>query len=286
MQNKRRNSQAWQRFRKNKRARFAIVFLAIEVIACFLFPLFLDSLNPNKSDPEIITWSEPSAQHILGTDKIGRDLFARLLYGGRVSLTVGILSTCISVALGVPLGLIAGYYRGIPEAVIMRVADVFMSFPSMILILVLVAVIGPSIVTLILVIGVMGWTGIAKLIYGNVLSIRQKEYIESSKCIGRNTAAILFKEILPNAMGPVWVTLSFRVGGAILQESGLSFLGVGVQTPQASWGNLINAAQDLPTLMLRPWAWVPAGVLIVLTTLSFNFLGEGVRDALDPKMKL
>ena len=286
MLSKIRKSQAWRRFKKNKRARFAVIFLSIEIIACFILPLFLESLNPNKSDPVLITWSAPSVQHLLGTDKIGRDLLARLLYGGRVSLTVGLISPMISLAIGIPLGLIAGYYRGIPEAIIMRIADVFMSFPSMILILILVAMIGPSMTTLILVIGVMGWTGIAKLIYGNVLSIRQKEYIESSKCIGRNTAEILFKEILPNSMGPVWVTLSFRVGGAILQESGLSFLGVGVQAPQASWGNLINAAQDLPTLMLRPWAWVPAGVLIILTTLSFNFLGEGIRDALDPKMKI
>lgn len=285
MWKKLKKSQAWRRFLKNKRANFALLFLLLEVIVCFVVPT-VANLNPFVSDTSVPFQSAPSAAHWLGTDSLGRDLFARLLYGGRVSLTVGISAAVISVLIGVPLGLIAGYFRGIPEMIIMRLADIFMAFPSMILILVLVAVVGPSLITLILVIGIMGWTGVAKLIYGNVLSIRQKEYIEASKCIGRGTMAILFREILPNAMGPVWVTLSFRVGGAILQESGLSFLGVGVQTPQASWGNLINAAQELSILMLKPWFWVPAGVLIILTVLSFNFLGEGVRDALDPKMKV
>ena len=281
---KMRKSQAWRRFRKNKRANFALIFLLFEVIVCFVVPVFAN-LDPFTSDTSVPFQSAPSALHWLGTDKVGRDLLARLLYGGRVSLTVGISAAVISVLIGVPLGLIAGYFRGIPEMIVMRLADIFMAFPSMILILVLVAVVGPSLITLILVIGIMGWTGVAKLIYGNVLSIRQKEYIEASKCIGHGTLSILFKEILPNAMGPVWVTLSFRVGGAILQESGLSFLGVGVQTPEASWGNLINAAQELSILMLKPWFWVPAGILIILTVLCFNFLGEGVRDALDPKMK-
>lgn len=277
-------SQAWRRFRKNRRANFALTFLVLEVAVCFIVPLFAN-LDPFTTDNSAPFQSAPSMAHWLGTDKLGRDLFSRLLYGGRVSLIVGTSAAALSVVIGVPMGLIAGYFRGIPEMIVMRLADIFMAFPSMILILVLVAVAGPSLVTLILVIGVMGWTGIAKLIYGNVLSIRQKEYVEASKCIGRGTGEILFKEILPNAMGPVWVTLSFRVGGAILQESGLSFLGVGVQTPQASWGNLINSAQDLSILMLKPWFWFPAGVLIILTVLCFNFLGEGVRDALDPKMK-
>lgn len=281
---KMRKSQAWRRFRKNKRANFALIFLLLEVIVCFIVPVFAN-LDPFTTDSSVPFQSAPSALHWLGTDKVGRDLLARLLYGGRVSLTVGISAAVISVLIGVPMGLIAGYFRGVAEMIVMRLADIFMAFPSMILILVLVAVVGPSLVTLILVIGIMGWTGVAKLIYGNVLSIRQKEYVEASKCIGRGTLSILFREILPNAMGPVWVTLSFRVGGAILQESGLSFLGVGVQTPEASWGNLINAAQELSILMLKPWFWIPAGVLIILTVLCFNFLGEGVRDALDPKMK-
>jgi peptide/nickel transport system permease protein len=221
----------------------------------------------------------------MGTDGAGRNLLARTLYGGRVSLLVGIASTAINVCIGLPLGLLAGYYRGLVELLVMRAADVFMSFPSMILILVLVSVVGPSLVTLIAIMGIMGWTAIARLVYGNVLSVKNKEYVEAGRAAGKNNFSLMFTDILPNAISPVWVILSFRVGNAILAESGLSFLGLGVQAPQASWGNIINAAQSLPNLMLRPWMWIPPGILIILTVIGFNFIGEGVRDALDPKMR-
>lgn len=281
---KKAESQALKSFRKNKRAMFGIVFIIIETLLVLILPEILH-LDPTISDIAAGKYAAPSAAHLLGTDMIGRDLFARLLSGGRVSLFVGLASPVISVAIGLPLGLLAGYYRGAVEAVIMRAADVFMSFPSMILILCLVAVVGPSLTTVIVVIGVMGWTQIAKLVYGNVVSIRKKEYIESAKAAGCSDAYIIFREILPNAISPVWVLLSFRIGGAITTESSLSFLGVGIQPPQASWGNIINAATDLSVLMLRPWVWMPAGILIIMTVVSFNFIGEGVRDALDPKMK-
>lgn len=214
-----------------------------------------------------------------------RDLFARVLYGGRVSLFVGMASTVISVAIGIPLGLIAGYFRGIAESIIMRTADAFMSFPSMVLILVLVAVFGPSILTVTVVIGVLGWTSIAKLIYGNVLSIRECEYVQAAKAVGTRTSKILFSEVLPNAITPVWANISFRIAGAVLTESSLSFLGMGVQTPQASWGNIIYAAQNLLVLTARPWVWLPSGICIILVAVGFNFMGEGIRDALDPKIK-
>ena len=160
-----------------------------------------------------------------------------------------------------------------------------MSFPSMVLILVLVAVFGPSILTVTVVIGVLGWTSIAKLIYGNVLSIREREYIEAARAVGQRTGPILFSEVLPNAIPPVWANLSFRVAGAVLTESSLSFLGMGVQTPQASWGNIIFAAQNLLVLTARPWVWLPPGICIILVVIGFNFIGEGVRDALDPKTR-
>ena len=196
------------------------------------------------------------------------------------------MSTIISVIIGIPLGLIAGYFRGASESVIMRTADAFMSFPSMVLILVLVAVYGPSVLTVTVVIGVLGWTAIAKLIYGNVLSIRESEYIQASKAVGVKTSKILFSEVLPNAIPPVWANISFRIAGAILTESSLSFLGMGVQTPQASWGNIIFAAQNLLVLTARPWVWLPPGICIILVVIGFNFIGEGVRDALDPKTKV
>lgn len=277
-------SQAWDKFRHNKRAMFGVIVVLIVALAVLILPLVMD-LDPFTTDAEAGFNTPPSAQHILGTDDVGRDLFARLLYGGRISLLVGIASTCVSVLIGVPLGLIAGYYRGIWETIIMRAADIFMSFPSMILILVLVAVFGPSIFNVTVVIGVLRWTSIAKLIYGNTLSLREKEYIEAARAMGMKNRKIIFTEILPNAIAPVWVTIAFRVSSGILTESSLSFLGLGVQTPQASWGNIIFAAQNLLVLTARPWVWIPPGICIILVVVGFNFIGEGVRDALDPKMK-
>lgn len=278
------NSQAMKKFVHNKKAMLGLAIVMILVLAVVFIPLFAD-LDPYTTDRVAGFNKPPSDAHILGTDDVGRDLFARLLYGGRISLFVGITSTIISVLIGIPLGLIAGYFRGTAESIIMRTADAFMSFPSMVLILVLVAVFGPSILTVTVVIGVLGWTAIAKLIYGNVLSIREREYIQAARAVGVSTRKILFSEVLPNAIPPVWANISFRVAGAILTESSLSFLGMGVQTPQASWGNIIFAAQNLLVLTARPWVWLPPGICIILVVIGFNFIGEGVRDALDPKTK-
>lgn len=277
-------SQAAKKFLHNKRAMTGLVIVTLLTLSVLLLPLILD-LDPYTTDREAGFNQPPSAAHLFGTDDVGRDLFARVLYGGRTSLFVGITATIISVLIGIPLGLIAGYFRGIAESIIMRTADAFMSFPSMVLILVLVAVFGPSILTVTVVIGVLGWTSIAKLIYGNVLSIREREYIEAARAVGQRTGPILFSEVLPNAIPPVWANLSFRVAGAVLTESSLSFLGMGVQTPQASWGNIIFAAQNLLVLTARPWVWLPPGICIILVVIGFNFIGEGVRDALDPKTR-
>jgi len=277
-------NQAVKKFIHNKKAMFGLFIVLLLVLAVIFIPIFMD-LDPYTTDRAAGFNKGPSDTHLLGTDDVGRDLFARLLYGGRISLFVGITSTIISVLIGIPLGLIAGYFRGAAESIIMRTADAFMSFPSMVLILVLVAVFGPSIFTVTVVIGVLGWTGIAKLIYGNVLSIREREYIQAAKVVGIKTWPILFTEVLPNAIPPVWANISFRVAGAILTESSLSFLGMGVQTPQASWGNIIFAAQNLLVLTARPWVWLPPGICIILVVVGFNFIGEGVRDALDPKTR-
>ena len=278
------SNQAVKKFMHNRKAVLGLIIVCFLVLAVILIPIFM-KLDPYTTDRAVGFNKAPCSGHPLGTDDVGRDLFARLLYGGRISLFVGIMSTIISVLIGIPLGLIAGYFRGIAETVIMRVADAFMSFPTMVLILVLVAVFGPSILTVTVVIGVLGWTAIAKLIYGNVLSIREREYIQATKAIGMSTPKILLSEVLPNAIPPVWANISFRVAGAILTESSLSFLGMGVQTPQASWGNIIFAAQNLLVLTARPWVWFPPGICIILVVVGFNFIGEGVRDALDPKTK-
>lgn len=278
------SNQVVKKFMHNRKAVLGLIIVCFLVLAVILIPIFM-KLDPYTTDRAVGFNKAPCSGHPLGTDDVGRDLFARLLYGGRISLFVGIMSTIISVLIGIPLGLIAGYFRGIAETVIMRVADAFMSFPTMVLILVLVAVFGPSILTVTVVIGVLGWTAIAKLIYGNVLSIREREYIQATKAIGMSTPKILLSEVLPNAIPPVWANISFRVAGAILTESSLSFLGMGVQTPQASWGNIIFAAQNLLVLTARPWVWFPPGICIILVVVGFNFIGEGVRDALDPKTK-
>ena len=278
------SNQAVKKFMHNRKAVLGLIIVCFLVLAVILIPIFM-KLDPYTTDRAVGFNKAPCSGHPLGTDDVGRDLFARLLYGGRISLFVGIMSTIISVLIGIPLGLIAGYFRGIAETVIMRVADAFMSFPTMVLILVLVAVFGPSILTVTVVIGVLGWTAIAKLIYGNVLSIREREYIQATKAIGMSTPKILLSEVLPNAIPPVWANISFRVAGAILTESSLSFLGMGVQTPQASWGNIIFAAQNLLVLTARPWVWFPPGICIILVVVGFTFIGEGVRDALDPKTK-
>lgn len=271
------------KFIKNKLAFVALILLLIEIVAMFILPLILN-LDPDASDFGNFN-KAPSAVHLIGTDDAGRDVLARVIDGGKTSLFVGISSTIISLVIGIPLGLLAGYYRGKWEAIVMRTADVFMSFPSMILVLVLVAIFSPSVITVIGVIGVLGWTAVAKLIYGNVLSVRNKEYVEAAKTIGMSNFKIITKYVLPNSIAPVWVALPFTVSQAIMTEAALSFLGMGVQSPQASWGNIINSAQKYIVLVNRPWQWIPAGVMLIITVILINLIGEGIRDAFDPKTK-
>ncbi len=273
-----------KKFSQHKLAMLGLTIIAVEVLLVILLPMVME-LDPYTSD--VLNFSAaPGPGHILGTDDTGRDLFARLVYGGRVSLMVGLLSAIISLMIGVPLGLVAGYYKGIWETVIMRLADIFMSFPSMILILVLVSVFDPSVWTIIFVIGILGWTDFAKLIYGNVLSVREKEYVESARAVGTKDLPILIKYVIPNAFAPILINFTFRTAQAIIQESSLSFLGMGVQPPEASWGNILYAAQSITVLSTRPWMWVPAGILLVLTVSSINFIGDGMRDALDSRTKI
>lgn len=274
----------FRRFRAHKLAMAGLCVLILEILLVVLLPMVLP-LDPYTSDVAAFG-ADPSVLHPLGTDEIGRDLLARLIYGGRVSLAVGILSTAISVAVGVPLGLAAGYFRGILETVVMRCADIFMSFPSIILILVLVSVVGPSVFTVTLVIGVLGWPQFARLIYGNVLSVREKDYVESARAVGEKSFRTVTKYILPNTFAPILIALTFGTANAIIMESSLSFLGMGVQAPMASWGNILYDAQSIAVLSQRPWLWVPPGVALVITVLSINFFGDGIRDALDTKMKL
>jgi len=272
----------YRSFRKHRMANLALYLLLLEILLVLLIPLFMD-LDPYSIDR--VFDSPPSSVHLLGTDSVGRDIFARLIYGGQISLLVGFASTLLSVAIGLPLGLIAGYYRGMAETIIMRVADVFLSFPSMVLTIVMVAIFGSSIPVLILLIGVLAWPQPCRLIYGRVLSVRKMEFVEAAKAEGRSTAEIIMKYILPNSVAPLWMSIAFMISSAMVTESSLSFLGAGVQPPMASWGNIVHNATNVVVLYMYPWEWLPAGILLIITVICINFVGEGVRDALDPKMK-
>ncbi|MFT4005928.1 MAG: ABC transporter permease [Lacrimispora sp.] len=278
-----RKSEFIRHFRKHKLAVISLVIVILEIIGVIVLPVALN-LDPNSIDGAAFNQA-PGTAHLLGTDEVGRDIFARVISGGGISILIGFLATAVSVAVGLPLGLIAGYYKGKIETLIMRLADIFMSFPAMVLILVFVAVFGSSVPIIILLIGILNWPAVGKLIYSNVLSVRSKEYVEAEYAIGTGDWKILFETILPNSIAPLWATLAFRISNAMITESALSFLGAGVQPPQASWGNIIQAATSLIVLTKRWWIWIPAGLCLVVTIVCINFVGEGIRDALDPKMK-
>lgn len=273
-----------EKFRKHRIAMISLYILIAEILAFLFLPPLL-GLDPYTSHAGAFN-TAPNARFLLGTDGVGRDVFARLIYGGRVSLSVGFFSTVISAALGVPLGLLAGYYDGFPRAVIMRIVDMFMSFPAMVIQLVMVMVLGASASSVMLVLGLLGWTSFTKMTYSKVISIRELEFVEAAKACGATSLRQMVQYILPNALSPLLVRFSFCFASAILAESGLSFLGLGVQPPTATWGNMIYAAQSLSTLVYRPWQWIPPGLLLVVTIFCINFVGDGLRDALDPKMKI
>ena len=280
----RRSYAVWRAFWSDRRAAVAAVFLLVEIALVLFLPLFLGQ-DPNLTDRSAGFWAAPSAQHWLGTDDVGRDLFARLLYGGRTSLLVGFASAALGVVLGVPLGLLAGYKGGAWEYWIMRACDTFQSFPSIILVLAMVSLLGPSVWNIIWVIGGLGWASVARLVYSGTLSTKQTGYVEASRALGATDRAILFRTLLPNVIAPVWAALPLKVVRAILSESSLSFLGVGLRTPQASWGNLTQNAMELVTLTTRPWAWVPPGLCIEGTALALLLVGEGLRKALNPRKR-
>ncbi len=270
-------------FSHHKMAMFGLIVVLIEVILVVVLPLIMD-LDPYEID-KMAFKTAPNDIHILGTDELGRDMLARLIYGGRNSIMIGVSAMIISVLVGLPLGTLAGYYRGRVETFVMRSADIFQSFPAMVLILVVVAVFGSNVAIIIFLIGILRWPSTAKLIYGNVLSVRSKEFIEAERAIGSSDLKIIFKTVMPNSIAPLWVSLAFLTSSAMITESALSFLGAGIQPPEASWGNIIQAATNLAVLTQRWWIWIPAGSLLVITIVCINFVGEGLRDALDPKMK-
>jgi len=226
----------------------------------------------------------PSAGHLLGTDATGRDQWSRLVYAGRVSLSVGLVATSIATAIGVILGGISGYYGKAVDMLIMRITDTVLSFPSLIIIITVVAYVGPSIYNVMLAIGLLGWPGLCRLVRGQFLSLREMDFVHAAEAIGAPSRSIIFRHILPNVVSPVIVSATFSIAYAILTEAGLSFLGLGVQPPTASWGNMLNAARQVDTVEHLVWLWIPPGVMVELSVLSINFLGDGLRDAWDPRL--
>ena len=225
----------------------------------------------------------PSGEHWLGTDEVGRDVFSRLVYGSRVSLSVGLVAVTIYTAIGMVLGAISGYFGGLVDGSLQRLTDTVMCFPPLIIIIAAVSITGPSIWNVMMIIGLLTWTGTCRLVRGQFLSLREREFVEAARAAGVSNLRLIVRHLLPNTLAPVMVSATFGVAATILTEAGLSFLGLGVQPPTPSWGNLINLAQSATILQTMPWLWAPPGFLIAVAVLSINFIGDGLRDALDPR---
>ncbi|MBA2299218.1 MAG: ABC transporter permease [Chloroflexi bacterium] len=266
-----------RRFVRHRMAVIGLVTIAILVVLAIIgdetAALKQSLANANKP---------PSAEHWLGTDRNGRDELARTLVGGRVSLAVGLIATVFSTLIGTVLGAIAGYYRR-ADLVIMRIVDIVMSFPTIILLLIAVSVLGPGILNLMIMIGLITWPIPCRIVRGQFLLLREADFVTAARVVGENDRGIVIKHILPNALAPLLVYASLGVASAVLIEAGLSYLGLGVQPPTPSWGNMLNAARSLSTLERHPWQWIPPAVATVVFVLSVNFVGDGLRDALDPR---
>jgi len=275
---------AWRRFRRHRLAMLSIGFLLLLTLMAVAAPLVAGH-DPLAMDPRQ-SLAPPSLEHPLGTDVTGRDIWARLIYGARVSLAVGVIAVSISLLITLVLGTLAGYYGGLVDMIIMRVTDVMMVFPGLVLIIAVVSVIGPSIFNVMVVLGILGWTGTTRLLRGQILSVRERDYVVAARAVGVPDLRLMTSHVIPNALAPLLVAATFGVAGAILTEAGLSYLGLGVLPPTPSWGSMLNAANSISVLERNWWVWIPPGVIVLLTVMAINFVGDGLRDALDPRTRL
>lgn len=269
----------WKRLKRNP---FALTGGTI-VMLLFLVSILAPLISPHEPNA-INAWevlAPPSLQHWFGTDELGRDVFSRVIHGARISLKVGFVAVGIAVLIGTVVGLVSGFYSGIVDTVLMRLVDIMLCFPAFFLILAVITFLEPSIWYIMLVIGLTGWMGVARLVRAETLSIREMDYIMAARCIGCSDLRIIFRHILPNAMSPILVSATLGVAGAILTESALSFLGIGVQPPTPSWGNILTSGKDY--IEFAWWLSLFPGFSILVTVLAYNLLGEGIRDALDPR---
>jgi len=274
-------SSFWRAFRRNRLALAGGVVVVFLAVLALLAPV-VSPRDPNRPDVKKIL-DGPSRAHLLGTDQLGRDVLSRMLYGARVSLAVGFVSVGIATAIGIVLGSLAGYHGGTTDAMVMRLVDLMLVFPRFFLLLAVLAFLRPSIWTIMAVIGLTGWMSVARLVRAEFLSLKEREFVLWSQSIGASAFRIIWRHILPNAMAPVLVAMTLGIPAAILTESGLSFLGLGVQPPHATWGNILNEGKD--AIEIGWWLSVYPGVAILITVLSYNLLGEGIRDALDPRLR-
>ena len=271
----------WRAFRRNKLALIGGVVVVILVALALLAP-GIAPWDPNRPDVRKIL-DAPSKAHPLGTDQLGRDVLSRMLYGARVSLAVGFVSVGIATMIGIALGAAAGYHGGTIDALVMRLVDLMLVFPRLFLLLAVLAFLRPSIWTIMAVIGLTGWMSVARLVRAEFLSLKEREFVLWSQSIGASSFRTIWRHILPNAIGPVLVAMTLGIPAAILTESGLSFLGLGVQPPHATWGNILNEGKD--AIEIGWWLSAYPGLAILVTVLSYNLLGEGIRDALDPRLR-
>lgn len=276
---------AVQRFFRHKLAVVGLVILVVISLMTIFYPMIANQNIAFDVDYSVIN-HKPMKGHICGTDALGRDVFMRLVLGGRVSLTVGLVAAVFSTAIGIVIGGIAGFFGGKVDNLLMRFTDTMMCFPFMVICMVLVSILGPGIENTIMAIALLKWTNCARITRGEILYIREKQFIEADKALGIRKFKTLFAHIIPNAISPIIVNATFSMADTIMTEASLSFLGMGVLLPTPSWGNMLKDASSLFVLRSQPWLWVPPGVMIALAVLSINFVGDGLRDALDPRMNL
>lgn len=272
---------ALRRFRRHRLAMVAVVIFGVICLSAIFAPVI------ERYPPDQISlrdkFKPPSAEHWFGTDRLGRDVWSRTVNGGRVSLAVGLTAALISTLIGLLFGAVSGYYGGWSDMLVMRVTDVFLTFPPIIIMLAIAAFVGQSIVNVILIIGLLSWPTTARLVRGQVLAVREEQFVLASRSLGAKNGRLINLHVLPNTIAPLLAEVTFAVGAAILTEAGLSFLGLGVPQPTPSWGNMLETARSLDILENGPWMWVPPAIMTLLTILCINFIGDGVRDAIDPR---
>ncbi|HYO29520.1 MAG TPA: ABC transporter permease [Thermomicrobiales bacterium] len=276
-------AQIWRRFRQHRLAMFGLAVIGLLFLAAVLAPV-IAPYDPEQVNPIARHRPPLSEGHLLGTDEIGRDVLSRLLYAGRVSLVVGFAAMAVTIVVGSVVGLVSAYYGGTIDAGLMRLTDVFLSFPTIYLLLVLAAFVQPSVLSITLIVGATAWMEVARIVRAQFLASKQQEFVLAARALGATAPRIMGRELLPNGIGPIIVAATLQVANAILAESYISFLGYGIQPPQASWGIMLNNAQDFFTR--APWLAIFPGVAITLAVLAFNFIGDGLRDAFDPRQRV